>query len=268
LGHQILFFLSVIKDGYRIPLLNCPPKICLSNNKSSLENSIFVEKAILDLLKGGLVKNVSNRPHVVNPLTVSFNGKGKERLILDLRHVNKHVRLDKFKFEDWKTLKQYINLNSYGFVFDLKSGYHHVDIHKSFQTYLGFSWELINVVKYFVFTVLPFGLKSSACIFSKVARPLVKLWRSQSIRLVLYLDDGFWVSDNLQLSSRQAIQVKNNLISSGLVPNKDNSIWAPVQSLEWLGFVCNLTNCTLSVPDRKLFDLQELISIVLQIVVK
>jgi hypothetical protein len=49
---------------------------------------------------------------VVNPLTVSFNGKGKERLILDLRHVNKHVRLDKFKFEDWKTLKQYVNLNN------------------------------------------------------------------------------------------------------------------------------------------------------------
>jgi hypothetical protein len=98
------FILSVNKDGYRIPLLNCPPKICLSNNKSSFEDSIFVEKAILDLLKGGLVKTVSNRPHVVNPLTVSFNGKGKERLILDLRHVNKHVRLDKFKFEDWKTL--------------------------------------------------------------------------------------------------------------------------------------------------------------------
>jgi hypothetical protein len=99
------FILSIIKDGYRIPLLNCPPEICLSNNTSSFENSIFVEKSILDLLKGGLVKSVSNRPHVVNPLTVSFNGKGKERLILDLRHVNKHVHLDKFKFEDWKTLK-------------------------------------------------------------------------------------------------------------------------------------------------------------------
>jgi hypothetical protein len=109
-------------------------------------------------------------------IDVSFNGKGKERLILDLRHVNKHVRLDKFKFEDWKTLKQYINLNSYGFVFDLKSGYHHVDIHKSFQIYLGFSWELNNVVKYFVLTVLPFELKSSAYIFSKVLRLLVKFW--------------------------------------------------------------------------------------------
>lgn len=150
-------------------------RIFLGNNKSSLETSIFVENAILELMKGGLIKSVSNRPHVVNPLSVSFNGKGKERLILDIRHVNKHVLLDKFKFEDWKTLKQYVNLNRYGFVFDLKSGYHHVDIHKSFQTYLGFRWKLNNVVKYFVFTVLPFGLKSSGYIFFKAFKTIGKV---------------------------------------------------------------------------------------------
>jgi hypothetical protein len=76
---------------------------------------------------------------------------------------------------------------------------------------------LNQVVKYFVFTVLPFGLKSSAYIFSKVLRPLVKFWRSQSIKLVLYLDDGFGVSDHLQLSSRQAIQVKSDLMFDTLL---------------------------------------------------
>ena len=76
------------------------------------------------------------------------------------------------------------------------------------------------------------------------------------------------VSDKLQLSSRQAIQVKNDLISSGLVSNKDKSIWTSVQSLELLEFVWNLTNCTLSVPDRKLFDLQELNPLFYKIVVK
>jgi hypothetical protein len=37
------------------------------------------------LLKGGLVKELSNRSHAVNPLAVSINGKGKQRLYaLDL----------------------------------------------------------------------------------------------------------------------------------------------------------------------------------------
>ena len=87
------------------------------------------------MLKGGLVKELSNTPHVVNPLTVSINGKGKERLILDLRHVNKQVVLNKIKFENWTTLKQYVTKRGFGFVFFyLKSapGYHHIDRKSNF----------------------------------------------------------------------------------------------------------------------------------------
>ena len=57
----------------------------MKNNTSSMEHKHFVDTAIVELLKGGLVKEMSNRPHVLNPLTVSNNGEGKERLILDLR---------------------------------------------------------------------------------------------------------------------------------------------------------------------------------------
>jgi hypothetical protein len=54
---------------------------------------------------------------VVNPLTVSINGKGKERLILDVRHINKHVVLNKIKFENWTTLKPYVTKGGFGFRF-------------------------------------------------------------------------------------------------------------------------------------------------------
>jgi hypothetical protein len=56
---------------------------------------------------------------VVNPLTVSINGKGKERLILDLRHVNKQVVLNQIKFENWITLKQYVTKGGFGIFFFL-----------------------------------------------------------------------------------------------------------------------------------------------------
>lgn len=36
---------------------------------------------------------------MVNPQTVSLNAKGKERLILDLRHVNQYVVKYKFKLD-------------------------------------------------------------------------------------------------------------------------------------------------------------------------
>ena len=49
-----------------------------------------------------------------------------------------------------------------GFMFklDIKQGYHHIEIDKIRQKILGFSWEQNDSVKYFVSTVLPFGLNS------------------------------------------------------------------------------------------------------------
>ena len=57
------------------------------------------------------------------------------------------------------------------FKFDLKSGYHHLDIFKPHQRYLGFAWEVNSNPSYFVFTVLPFGLATACYAFTK---PLVK----------------------------------------------------------------------------------------------
>jgi hypothetical protein len=51
---------------------------------------------------------------------------------------------------------------------------------------------------------------------------------------------------------------------SGLVPNKDKCVWSPSQQLEWLGFHWDLNKCLLSVPNRKLSDLYELIILVLE----
>jgi hypothetical protein len=38
-------------------------------------------------------------PYVVNLLTVAISHSGKERLVLDLRHVNRYIEKQKVKFE-------------------------------------------------------------------------------------------------------------------------------------------------------------------------
>ena len=47
----------------------------------------------------------------------------------------------KKKFENWKTAMDYFEKDCYCIKFDLKSGYHHIDISEEYQTYLGFSWN-------------------------------------------------------------------------------------------------------------------------------
>ena len=80
--------------------------------------------------------------------------------------------------------------------FDLKSGYHHVDIHPESQTFLGFAWKGTKDQSfiYYVFTVLPFGLSSAPYIFTKCLKPLEKHRRMQGINIAICLDDG-WLTE-------------------------------------------------------------------------
>jgi len=115
-----------------------------------------VDTAIKELLDTGRILEVNQKPYCINPLSVANKSNGKHRLILDLGHVNKHVFKDKIKFDDWKIMNEYVNDNNYSFKFDLKQGYHHIEIHPDHQKYLGFSWVIDGKLKYSVFAVLPF----------------------------------------------------------------------------------------------------------------
>ena len=88
--------------------------------------------------------------------------KGKKRLVNNLRYLNQYLRRDSFKYEDLHTLMAILRPNDFLFKFDLKSGYHHVEIFQPHWTYLGFAWGSQSHMDYYVFTVLPFGL-ATAC---------------------------------------------------------------------------------------------------------
>ena len=128
------FIMNVINFGYRIPFdtLPKPKPIILKNNMSSLKHANFVEKSITELLDKHCITEVTH-PFIVNTLTVSVSGLGKERLVLDLRHVNKFVDKQKVKFEGVKEAMVYTNYSKYAIKFDIKSGYHHLEIHPEHQ---------------------------------------------------------------------------------------------------------------------------------------
>ena len=137
------------------------------------------------------------------------------------------------------------------FSFDIKSGYHHIDIHASDQQLLGFALVFDSNLRYFVFTVLPFGLYTGPYIFTKVIRPLVKHWRSKAIRIVVYLDDGLGASSTFDAETKQSLSVRAYLVASGFVPNCDKCQWSPTQQLTWLGLDWDLLNQVLKIPARR-----------------
>ena len=73
---------------------------------------------------------------VINPLSVSVQSCGKKRLILDLRCVNQYIFKQKVTFEDWRVGLDYFEKGSHFTKFDLKSGYHHLDLFPDHQRFL------------------------------------------------------------------------------------------------------------------------------------
>ena len=220
------FILSIVKSGYILPFLSPPPPFYAKNNLSALRNKVFVDNAIHELLEKNLIQEIEHRPHCCNPLTVA-EGK-KLRLVLDLRHVNKYLRLDKFKYDDLNTIADMLDKNDFFTTFDLVSGYHHVDINQSHYKYLGFEWTFSDgSTRFFQFLVLAFGLSTACYVFTKLLRPFVKKWRGLGIKLVIYLDDGINAHSTYNSCKTATEQVLNDLRQGGFIINLEKSQLEP-----------------------------------------
>ena len=82
-----------------------------------------------------------------------------------------------------------------------------LDVLEENQTYLGFSWKINYMVKFIVFTVLPFGSSTTPFVFTKVVRPLVKYWRFNSIKIACFFNDGLGIESTFE-------KALENLLSS------------------------------------------------------
>lgn len=252
------YILDVINCGYKLPLLDLPASFVGKNNKSALREFIFVEDSISDLLNLGCINEVYYPPDIINPLSVSIQKSGKKRLILDLRHVNKYIYKNKFRCEDLTVAKEILHPGDFMFTFDLKSGYHHVDIFQDHRKFLSFAWVFSDGrTRYFQFSVLPFGLSSAPYLFTKLLKPLVKKWRSQGVTILVYLDDGLGAASDYHKAKIISLQIHADLLKFGFLPNEQKSHWDPTQTVTYLGTIINTSTCSIAATDKRINGLQK-----------
>ena len=248
------YITDVIDSGYKIPFDTIPPTSYARNNKSSLIHPNFVESAIAELLRNNCVIQVNSQPYCCNALTVA-DGK-KLRLVLDLRIPNQYIQISKFKYDDLKLIAQVLDRDQYYVKYDLKSGYHHIDIFPPHQKYLGFAWRHHDsITRYYTFTVLPFGLSSACYIFTKLCRPLVYHWRARGIQAFMYIDDGLIVSPSAESAAINMAIVRDTITRSGFIPNSTKCVWNPVSSIQFLGLIIDSPSTSFIVPQLKIDSL-------------
>ena len=67
----------------------------------------------------------------------------KIRLVLELRHVNKHTK-QQILLQNLSTLSEILNKGDYFTTFHLTSDYHHIELHPENCQFIGFEWTFLD----------------------------------------------------------------------------------------------------------------------------
>lgn len=172
---------------------------------------------------------------------------GKHRFILNLKNLNKFIRPEHFKMEDFRTALKLLSPNYFMATIDLKDAYFLVSINKHHRKMLRFEWKS----QLYEFNVLCFGICTAPFVFTKLMKPVLKYLRSQGLISVNYLDDFLLVGQSYDECVYNVSTTMNTLHSLGFVINSNKSQITPKTECKFLGFIFNTKNMTLYLPEEK-----------------
>jgi hypothetical protein len=234
-----------LREGLVVAPKGMPPP---GRETTVVADPVWMDGEVARLLSEGAILEVQKRPAVLSPTRlVDKKGPKRFRLVVNMRGLNALLPVRHVKSEGLSALLRMARPGWWAVTFDLQDGYHHVPIHPSSRTYLGFAWR----GRFYVFTVLPFGMSTSPWAFVKVIREAVKVWRSMGIPVHVYMDDGSVFGATRQAVLNNRDQVEASMDELGLVRAPSKGCWEPTQRFEVLGFVVDLAQGFVEVPPEK-----------------
>ena len=227
--------LRIVTSGYEIPFVvdrsEVPRFRAQSNGAGCFEHETWLRPHVTLLESVGAIRRVNWVPHVVAPVNVvPKTTPGKFRLIVDLRCLNEFVVRRRFSYETLATFRDRIEEGDFFISIDLESAYYHVDVAEADQCFLGFS--IYGV--YYVFCVLPFGLRDACFVFTKIMSVPVRYLRRRGLRVLPYLDDFLFALRRACPST--AKMIVDLLQGLGFIINFDKSVLTPTQLIDSLGY--------------------------------
>lgn len=174
-----------LQEGIKIPFKTEPISLTLPNYITSIKHEKFIDEEIKSLLESNTIRKVDFKPYCVHPLKCVPKKKNKLRLVTDCRQINLHIDTPTFTQEGIAGVAELIKPEDDLFSVDLKSGFHHVPIHRDYWKYFGIQWR----GQYYVWTFFPFGVSCAPYFFYKVVRPVVVYFRENFIRISPFVDD-------------------------------------------------------------------------------
>ena len=239
--------------GYQIPFSKLPPNKQIPAFTFTEAESKLITVEVGELLhKQAISWAVSDDGFISNIFLVP-KGKGKWRLILNLKALNLYTEHQHFKMEDIHCVKDLLNRGDYMCKLDLKDAYLSVPIAQCHRKYLKFAWQG-TVYQY---NVLPFGLATAPRAFTKLMKPALAHLRSKGVRLIAYLDDLLIIGKDKREAEEAYQNAKSLMESLGFVINLEKSQAIGTQKMEFLGFIIDSVSMTFRLPQDKVKDIRQ-----------
>ena len=248
---------NVIETGYKIPFKHLPRQRKVPSNPQAVgpAHDILVQEALNLQTKHAVVEATPCLGQYISSYFAipKLRSPGKFRPILNLKKLNKSIKKYKFKMETLAQIRDWLQKDAWICTLDIKDQFLHVPINEKFHKFLRFSW----LGKLLEWTVLPFGLKCSPRVVTKVLKPVMAFFRTVlAILISIYIDDMIIQAKTPEKALEDAQLVTLILMALGWSLNWEKSCFIPSQEVKHLGFIINSNTMTIKVPEDKVERLQ------------
>eukprot|EP01094_Clydonella_sp_ATCC50884_P005413 TRINITY_DN1434_c0_g1_i2.p1 TRINITY_DN1434_c0_g1~~TRINITY_DN1434_c0_g1_i2.p1 ORF type:complete len:654 (+),score=56.00 TRINITY_DN1434_c0_g1_i2:721-2682(+) len=224
---------QVLEEGCPLFLTEVPKVRRISSVFSEPAHRRVFKEFLKEALEEGYVEEMSTPPTVTSRVfLVPKDTPGKWRVVIDLRYLNTHQLVPRFKQEGIAAVKSVVRKGDWCTKIDLKDGFNHVLMKTAHRRFMGFEWK----GRYFRYRSMPFGSSSSPYVFREMMRPAVKWMREHGFRVVVYCDDWLVLGATKEECAKATSTLVELLKELGWRVNEEKSVMVPTQSIVYLGF--------------------------------
>ena len=204
-------------------------------------------KAMIENKTIRIVNPLDTRPGWVSNIFLQPKKDKGYRMILNLKPLNKKLKYIHFKMDTINDVIKMISPHMVMASIDLTEAYFHLPIFEDHIPFMRFKW---NEVMY-EYCALPNGLCSGPRIFTKLTKAIMKYLRQKLIRILIYIDDTFLCAQTEHELQKNIGLTLDIFRKCGFTININKSHIKPTTELEFLGFILNTVEYSISLAREK-----------------
>ena len=272
-------FISELRNGVYPGFRELPSDsfVC-KNNLSAIRNPEIVDELLQkEVEKGYVIGPLDDIPfesYRISPISIAtkkYADPPKPRLVVDYSSphddpdhpsLNDLISKEDFsltytKIDEAIKIIQTYGPNTWLCKTDLTDAFKQIMVHPSVWGYQGIRWRN----KYYFFTRLVFGCRSSPALFDQLSRMIVWIAKNNyGIDVMLFLLDDFLCIDKPDHNAFRTMAILTLILNKLRIPYSLKKTVGPVYSLEYLGLILDTVNMLCQLPDDKLCRMKRMIT--------